>query len=342
MEVKMSKKILVIGGAGYVGSALVPKLLDAGHYVRVLDTFWFGDGVFNDWILKNSRTSINRLGFVKGDIRNCDLEQAMRDVDCVIHLACISNDPSFELNRDLGRSINYDAFLKVIIAAQESKIGRFIFASSSSVYGVKNTPNVTEDMCLEPLTDYSKYKAFCEMELQMIPTEKLPWVIIRPATVCGYAPRMRLDLSVNILTMAALTKGKIMVFGGSQIRPNIHIEDMTDLYVRLVNEEDDRIIGRTFNAGGSNLSIETIAELVKKIIEQCMAKKIEIEKVPTWDLRSYHVSSAKIERQLGWQTIRDVPDAVVHLMKAFNAGLIPNPDDPKYSNIKTMKVLKIQ
>ena len=328
----MSKKILVIGGAGYVGSALVPKLLNAGHYVRVLVTFWFGMP-----FLVNEN-----LICIQGDIRSYDLSLAMKDIDTVIHLACISNDPSFELNSDLGRSINYDAFLRVIKAAQAAKIGRFIFASSSSVYGVKNTPDVTEEMSLEPLTDYSKYKAFCEMELRMISTDKLPWVIIRPATVCGYAPRMRLDLSVNILTMAALTKGKIMVFGGSQIRPNIHIEDITDLYVRLINEEDDRIIGRTFNAGGSNLSIETIAELVKKIIEQCNGKKIEIEKVPTWDLRSYQVSSAKIERQLGWQTIRDVPDAVVHIMKAFNAGLIPNPDDPKYSNIKMMQLLKIQ
>ena len=334
----MSRKILVIGGAGYVGSALVPKLLDAGHDVRVLDTFWFGWDVFSGCFFKMSA----KLSLVEGDIRNCDLESAMSGIDTVIHLACISNDPSFELNRELGRSINYDAFLRVVEAAQAAKIGRFIFASSSSVYGVKNTPDVTEDMCLEPLTDYSKYKAFCEMELNMIPTEKLPWVIIRPATVCGYAPRMRLDLSVNILTMAALTKGKIMVFGGSQIRPNIHIEDMTDLYVRLVNEEDDRIIGRTFNAGGSNLSIETIAELVKKIIEQCNGKKIEIEKVPTNDLRSYRVSSEKIRRELGWEARYDVPDAVVHLMKAFNVGLIPNPDDPKYSNIKMMKMLKIQ
>lgn len=337
----MKKKILVIGGAGYVGSALVPKLLDEGHYVRVLDTFWFGNDVFDGYLSTHPK---NRELFcpMKGDIRDFDLKAAMGGMDTVIHLACISNDPSFELNPNLSRSINYYAFLKVIKAAQAAEVKPFIFASSSSVYGIKNVPDVTEEMSLEPLTDYSKYKAFCEMELRMIPAEKLPWVIIRPATVCGYAPRMRLDLSVNILTMAALTKGKITVFGGSQMRPNIHIEDMTDLYVQLVDEADEKIIGQTFNAGGLNHSIGTIAILVKRVIEQCTTKKIEIEKVPTNDLRSYQVSSAKIRYRLGWEAKYDVPDAVAHLMKAFNAGLIPNPSDPKYSNIKTMQMLKIQ
>lgn len=331
----MSKKILVIGGAGYVGSALVPKLLDEGYYVQVLDTFWFGN-VFDDMKF------YEHLSCLKGDIRNCDLEFLMGDIDTVIYLACISNDPSFELNPELGRSINYNAFLRVIKAAQAAEVKRFIFASSSSVYGVKNAPDVTEEMSLEPLTDYSKYKAFCEMELRIIPTNELPWVIIRPATVCGYAPRMRLDLSVNILTMAALTKEKITVFGGSQMRPSIHIDDITDLYVRLVDEADEKIVGKTFNVGGLNHSIWTIAVLIKKVIEQCTMKKIEIEKVPTNDLRSYRVSSEKIRKELGWEAKYDVPDAVVHLMKAFNAGLIPNPEDPKYSNIKTMQMLKIQ
>ena len=216
----MTKRILVIGGAGYVGSALVPKLLDQEHYVAVLDTFWFGDNVFDDYTRKNPINYL-RLRLIKGDIRHCDLGGVMSGIDCVIHLACISNDPSFELNRDLGRSINYDAFLRVIDAAQKARVKRFIFASTSSVYGIKKEEFVTEDLALEPLTDYSKYKAFCEMELRMIPQDKLPWVIIRPATVCGFAPRLRLDLTVNILTMAALTKGKITVLGGSPKKPKI-------------------------------------------------------------------------------------------------------------------------
>ena len=336
----MPKKILVIGGAGYVGSALVPKLLDRGHYVRVLDTFWFGYDVFNDFLRKNGLT--DNLESVEGDIRYCDLKKAMTNIDCVIHLACISNDPSFELNRDLGRSINYDAFLRVIDVAQKTRVKRFIFASTSSVYGVKKEENVTEDLALEPLTDYSKYKAFCEMELRMIPTDILPWVIIRPATVCGYAPRLRLDLTVNILTMAALTKGKITVLGGSQKRSSIHIHDMANLYVQLIDEPDEKIIGQTFNAGKDNFSVMEIAVLVQKIVKNLYINRmIEIEIKPTDDLRSYRVSSQKIKHELGWQARYSVSDAIWSLIHAFMGGKIPNPDDPKYYNIKTMQKLNI-
>lgn len=336
----MPKKILVIGGAGYVGSALVPKLLDQGHYVRVLDTFWFGVCVFNDWLSKNGLT--DNLVLMEGDIRSCDLYDAMSGIDTVIHLACISNDPSFELNPQLGKSINYDAFLRVIEAAKACEVKRFIFASTSSVYGVKKELEVTEDLFLEPLTDYSKYKAFCEMELRMIPLNKLPWVIIRPATVCGYAPRLRLDLIVNILTIAALTKGKITVFGGSQKRPNIHIEDMVDAYHRIVIEEDEKIIGKTFNVGDDNFSVDGIALFVKIAVEDYFkTKRIEIERKPTNDLRSYSISSKKIKDELGWQPRLTIVDAVNSLILAFESGKIPNPDDPRYYNIKTMQKLNI-
>ncbi|MBI2446566.1 MAG: SDR family oxidoreductase [Parcubacteria group bacterium] len=336
----MPQRILVIGGAGYVGSTLVPKLLNQGHRVTVLDTFWFGKAVFDEYLTKNLYR-FRQLFMMEGDIRNCDLGKIMADADCVIHLACISNDPSFELNRDLGRSINYDAFLRVIDAAQKAKVKRFIFASTSSVYGIKKEENVTEDLELEPITDYSKYKAFCEMELRMIPAEKLPWVIIRPATVCGYASRLRLDLTVNILTMAALTKGKITVLGGSQKRPNINIKDMADLYVQLIKEPDEKIVGQTFNAGGENLSVMDIAILVQKFLQDFRDKKVEIEIKPTDDLRSYHVSSEKIKRELGWQVLFNMQDAIWSLVDAFEKGKIPNPDDPKYYNIKTMQKLNI-
>ena len=335
----MPKKILVVGGAGYVGSALVPKLVKQGHLVRVLDTFWFGHNVFNDFILDNGFT--DRLDLVEGDIRHCDLERVMTDMDCVIYLACISNDPSFELNRDLGRSINYDAFLRVIDVAQMAGVERFIFASTSSVYGIKREADVTEDLALEPITDYSKYKAFCEMELRMLPTDKLPWVIIRPATVCGYAPRLRLDLTVNILTMAAL-RGKITVFDGSQKRPNIHIDDLVDLYVKLVTEPDEKILGQTFNAGGDNFSVMKIALIVKVIVETRRKCEVEVEVRPTNDLRSYQISSDKIKRQLGWQAQYTISDAIRSLIDAFDSGKIPNPDDPKYYNIKTMQLLNIR
>ena len=340
----MPKKILVIGGAGYVGSALVPKLLDQGHYVRVLDTFWFGHfghDVVNDFVLESSYT--DRLDLVEGDIRHCRLDNAMSGIDCVIHLACISNDPSFELNPDLSKSINYDAFLRVVAAAKAKEIKRFIFASSSSVYGIKEEQEVTEDLSLEPLTDYSKYKAFCEMELRMIPTSKLPWVIIRPATVCGFAPRLRLDLIVNILTMAAITKGKITVFGGSQKRPNINIEDMAELYVQLVGEKDEKVVGKTFNAGGDNFSVNEIALLVKTIVEESRKTKIiEIERKPTNDLRSYSISSQKIKRELGWQPRLTLLDAIRSLIIAFDNGKITDPEDPKYTNIKTMQKLNVR
>lgn len=334
-------KILVIGGAGYIGSALVPKLLTAGHFVRVLDTFWFGHIVFNDVLCKKSLN--DNLDLWGGDIRNCDLKRVMADIDCIIHLACISNDPSFELNPTLSKSINYDAFLRVVEAAKACEIKRFIFASTSSVYGIKQEENVTEDLALEPLTDYSKYKAFCEMELRMIPADKLPWVIIRPATVCGWAPRLRLDLIVNILTMAALTKGKITVFGGSQKRPNINIEDMSDLYVQLIREPDEKIIGKTFNAGGDNYSVDAISFLVKIAIEKHLKNRvIEIERKPTDDLRSYSISSQKIKNELGWQPQLTILDAIKSLALAFENGKIPNPDDPRYYNIKTMQKLNIK
>lgn len=336
----MPKKILVIGGAGYVGSSLVSKLLDGGYNVYVLDTFWFGKDVFNDYLTKNI-SRFRQLFMLEGDIRSYDLEKAMADVDCVIHLACISNDPSFELNRDLGKSINHDAFLRVIDAALRARVKRFIFASTSSVYGIKKEDNVTEDLALEPLTDYSKYKAFCEMELRMIPVGKLPWVIIRPATVCGYAPRLRLDLTVNILTMAALTKGKITVFGGNQKRPNINIKDMSDLYVQLIDEPDEKIIGQTFNVGGDNYSVMEIALLAGKIVECHKNTSLEIEIKLSNDLRSYHISSQKIKRELGWQAQYNIDDAVRSLVYAFESGKIPDPNDSKYYNIKTMQKLNI-
>lgn len=332
----MPEKILVIGGAGYVGSALVPKLVKQEYYVRVLDTFWFGRDVFGAGIFSDN------LELIEGDIRHCDLKRAMVGVDYIIHLACISNDPSFELNPTLGRSINYDAFLRVANAAQKAGVKRFIFASTSSVYGIKKEKNVTENLALEPITDYSKYKAFCEMELRMIPTDKLPWVIVRPATVCGYAPRLRLDLTVNILTMAALTKGKITVLGGSQKRPNIHIDDMADLYIRLVHEDNEKIVGQTFNAGGDNFSINEIALLVKIVIENHLkTKTIVIERKPTEDLRSYRISSEKIKNELGWRPRLSLVDAIRSLVIAFDKGKIPDPLNPKYINIKTMQKLNI-
>ncbi|MBU1007100.1 MAG: SDR family oxidoreductase, partial [Candidatus Omnitrophica bacterium] len=213
---KPINNILVTGGAGYVGASLVPELLRVGYRVKVIDLYLFGKGVLDQ--VKDDPG----LKEIKGDIRDKKfLEENLRDVDAVIHLACISNDPSFELNPKLGKSINYDAFLGLVRLAKASGVRRFIYASSSSVYGIKNEENVTEDLSLEPLTDYSKYKALCEEELFKDATRDFTAVVLRPATVCGYSPRQRLDLIVNILTNLAVNKGEITVFGGEQKRPNI-------------------------------------------------------------------------------------------------------------------------
>ena len=327
-----SKKILVIGGAGYVGSALVPKLLMRGHYVRVLDTFWFGKK-----FLEYCPNLRGMLDLRKGDMRDTGfLEEAASDIDVIIHLACVSNDPSFDLNPQLGRSVNFDAFLGLIEVLKKVRPKYFIFASTSSVYGVKEEKNVTENLSLEPLTDYSKYKCLCEFALKgFISPKVIPWVIIRPATVCGWSPRLRLDLTVNILTANAYFKKKIKVFGGIQKRPNIHVDDMTDLYVDLAEKCETRISGQVFNAGWENFTILEIAEMVRDIV----GSDVAIEIVPTDDIRSYHISSAKIKRWLGWQPKKSIKDAINDLIAAFKAGKVTDPDDDIYYNIKVMKKL---
>src|SRR5689334_17085763 len=220
------KQVLVTGGAGYVGAVLVPKLLSAGYHVKVLDLYLYGKDVLA------AVKGHPHLEEIEGDIRDRHLlEKVIPGCDAVIHLACISNDPSFELDPGLGKTINYDAFFDLVDVSVASGVRRFVYASSSSVYGIKDEPNVTEDLPLLPLTDYSKYKALCEQVLLERRRPGFTTLILRPATVCGYSPRLRLDLSVNILTNHAYHNRRITVFGGSQLRPNLHIEDMTDLYI---------------------------------------------------------------------------------------------------------------
>jgi nucleoside-diphosphate-sugar epimerase len=327
------KRIMVTGGAGYVGSNLVPKLLDAGYEVSVLDLYIYGD-VFA------GHNGNSKLRQIKGDLRNPgDVQEALAGCDAVIHLACISNDPSFDLNPDLGKSINFDCFRPLVKAAKDSGVKRFIYASSSSVYGIKDEGDVTEDLPLMPLTDYSKYKAMCEEVLEEEREPGFIAVTLRPATVCGYAPRLRLDLTVNILTNHAINNGRITVFGGEQLRPNIHVDDMTDLYLMLLERPDEAVSGKTWNAGYHNLKVRAIADMVRDEVGQ----KVDIVVTPTDDHRSYHVSSEKIRRELGFVAGRTVKDAIVDLKDAFVAGKVPNSmTDDRYYNIKRMQTLKLR
>ena len=324
------KTVLVTGGAGYVGAVLVPKLLGAGYHVKVLDLFIYGEHVLNG-CHKNPN-----LKTIKGDIRNQKLlKEIMPGCDAVIHLACISNDPSFELNPALGCSINHDAFRPLVEISKQAGANRFIYASSSSVYGIREESNVHEGMALEPLTDYSRFKADCEKILAEYQSDEFTTVTIRPATVCGYSPRLRLDLTVNILTNHAVNNGRITVFGGEQQRPNIHIEDITDLYVQLLNQSNDEIAGKIWNAGYQNHKVKEIAEIVRDVIGK---NSVEIITTPTDDHRSYHISSEKIKKELGFEPKHSIEDAVIDLKKAFDAGNIPNPlGDIRYYNIKTMQ-----
>lgn len=323
------KRVMVTGGAGYVGSSLVPKLLAAGYEVSVLDLYLYGEDLFKDY------RDNPGLREIRGDLRNADdVDKALEGADAVIHLACISNDPSFDLDPNLGKSINFDCFRPLVKASKAHGVKRFIYASSSSVYGIKDDPNVTEDLPLDPLTDYSKFKAMCEEVLEEEREPGFVAVTIRPATVCGYAPRLRLDLTVNILTNLAITKGRITVFGGEQLRPNLHIEDMTDLYLVLLEAEDAAVDGKIWNAGYHNLKVRDIADMVRAEV----GEDVEIVVTPTDDHRSYHVSSEKIGRELGFTAKRTVADAIVDLKAAFEAGKVPDSmTDDKYYNIKRMQ-----
>jgi len=329
------EKVLVTGGAGYVGAVLTPKLIEAGCHVTVYDLMIYGEDVFPDHVADSPQ-----LRMVKGDIRDQNLlRQAMEGMDAVIHLACISNDPSFELNPTLGKSINLDAFRPLVEIARDAGVRRFIYASSSSVYGIKETQNVTEDMELEPLTDYSRFKADCEAILAEYQSPSFTTCTIRPATVCGYSPRQRLDVIVNILSNHAWHNKKIKVFGGDQLRPNIHIQDMTDLYLQLLREPDEKIAGKIWNAGYENHKVNDIADMVKAV----MGDDVTVERTETDDIRSYHVSSDKIARDLNFRAVHTVAEAVEDLKNAFQDNLLPNSmTDKRYFNIKTMQAVGLK
>ena len=332
----MTKNVLVTGGAGYCGSLLVPQLLAEGYNVTVYDLLYFGDS----FLPKDTP----RLKVIPGDIRDlAKLNSALQNQDVVLSLACISNDASFELDESLSTTINLDAFEPMVVAAKKAGVKRFVYASSSSVYGVSDKPNVTEDHPLVPLTLYNKYKGMCEPLLLKHTDDRFVGVVFRPATVCGYAPRLRLDLSVNILTNHAVTNNKITVFGGSQLRPNLHVQDYADLCKLLLVAPTEKIANQIFNCGYQNMTIMEIAHMVKKVVEQELPQKapIDIVTTPTDDNRSYHINSDKIKKTLGFAPKHTIEEAVRDLCRAFRDGKIPNSfSDDRFYNVRTLKKLK--
>lgn len=314
----------------------MPQLLAGGYQVTVYDILYFGD----EFLPKDNPN----LRVVAGDIRDTRaFAAAVAGHDAVVQLACISNDASFELDEALSTSVNLDAFEPLVRTSKQAGVKRFVYASSSSVYGVSDKPDVTEDHPLVPLTLYNRYKGMCEPLLRQHTSDDFTGVIFRPATVCGYSPRQRLDLSVNILTNHAVNAGKITVFGGAQLRPNLHIQDYCDAVELLLSAPAQKVHNQVFNVGYQNLSLMEIAHLVRQVVAEEYPDRppTEIVTTPTDDIRSYHINSDKIFRVLGYQPKRTIADAVRELCGAFKAGKLPHSmDDDRYFNVRRLKMLK--
>ena len=306
-------KILVTGSCGYKGHVLIPKLLSNGHKVVALDTQWFG----------SYHRPHSNLYCVKGDVRNIEIIP-FDGVEAIIHLSSIANDPCGDLNPKLTWEVSALATMQLADQAKRRGIKHFIYASSGSVYGVKEEDQVTEDLELKPISEYNKTKMVSERVLLSY-SKDMVVQIIRPATVCGLSPRMRLDVSVNLLTMQALSKNKIIVFGGGQTRPNIHIDDITDLYIFLL--ENPQVSG-IFNAGFENISILDIAKIVAKYIPA------EITITESNDPRSYRVNSDKL-LATGFTPKKSVDHAVREIIEAYQKGELK--DEDRFYNLRWME-----
>ncbi|MBI5441122.1 MAG: NAD-dependent epimerase/dehydratase [Deltaproteobacteria bacterium] len=321
--------VLVTGGAGYIGSILVPRLLPE-YRVVVLDLCLFGDASLRRF------GSDPRLEVVRGDIRD---ERLVSEVlererpDAIISLAAVSNDPCSEIDPEVTRSINLDGTARLMRLAKELGVRRFVSASSASVYGVKEEEEVTEDLPLEPLTLYARYKAETEGVLASLVDERFCGVSVRAATVCGWSPRLRLDLTINILTYHAITERRIRVFGGAQMRPSIHVDDVADFYALLLRAAAGSINGRAFNVSAENASVAGLAEMVRAEIDP----GLPIVVVPTADNRSYRLTARLAKDVLGFAPRRALRDAVRDLRAAFSDGRVPDPAAAVYRNIEVMK-----
>lgn len=331
----MNKTVLVTGGAGYVGSALVPSLLRDGYKVVVYDLYLFGDDIFKD-------VKMGDLVEIKGDIRDKQkMIDAGKGVDYLVHLACISNDPSFELNPELGKSINYDAFSNIIETVKRNNIKRIVFASSASVYGTQEG-DVTEDLGGTPLTDYAKFKLLCEEALRDSGLKN--YVSVRPGTVNGYAPRLRLDLIINNFTIRALINKEISFFGGWQLRPSINVNDMVRVYKLLLEAPDELVHGKAFNAGFQNTTVEDMAKMVVNVLKKNnIENDIQLEKLDVPDKRSYHLNSEKIKKELGFVPNFTIEDGILSIVEAFNKNLLDDPlNNPIYHNTKMMQKIGLK
>lgn len=306
-------KILVTGGCGYKGHVLVPKLLKAGHEVIVFDIQWFG----------NFHFSHDKLLVLKGDVRDIDAIP-LEGVDCIIHLSSIANDPCGDLNPQLTWEVSALATMQLADRAKKLGIKRFIYASSGSVYGVKDELQVTEDLELKPISEYNKTKMVSERVLLSY-SDDMVVQIVRPATVCGLSPRMRLDVSVNMLTMQALANGRITVFGGAQTRPNIHIDDITDVYLFLLDHPE---VTGIYNAGFENISILDIAHIVREYVP------VDIVVSESNDPRSYRINSDKL-LAAGFRPKKTVDDAVREIIASYRAGQLK--DEDHFYNLKWMQ-----
>ncbi len=309
----MKKKLMIIGGSGYVGSSLINKLIKNKKYeILNYDLDIFG----------SNHLPKNKISHIKGDVRDIQkIEKILKNFQPneILHLACISNDPSYLLNKSLSKNVNYTAFKRLIKLLEKSDIEKFLYASTCSVYGVSKKKNITENHPQKPLTEYNKYKGECEKILKDRANNNYSACIIRPSTVCGVSPKMRLDLTVNILTNFAFHKGYVKIFGGEQKRPNLHIEDMTDLYCYLINKKNYLDCNNeSFNAGGENLKISSIGRKVKKIVEEFKNEKIDLIFEKSSDKRSYHVNADKIKKYFNFKPKRNVSDAIKDLCIFFN------------------------
>lgn len=330
-------KILVTGGFGYVGSCLTPHLLGLGHHVRVLDLMLYSAAGL-DSLKENNRFGDwkGRFDFIEGDTRDPEtVRRSMENMDAVIHLAAISNDPTGDIDEVLTRQVNFDSVGMLLAVARESGVKRFVNASSSSVFGIKDVPDVTEKLEPEPLTYYSKYKMLSEWLVVSASSRDFCSVNVRPATICGYSPRQRFDLTVNKLTADAVRKRKITVHGGEQRRPNVGMTDVIHLYGILAELDPHLINGKTFNFGFENHKIIDLAKIIQNELDDL---KVEIQVTDTLDKRDYHISSEKIVRELGYQPISSIRNEVALLRKELDGGKFTDIDCAEHHNMKSMKI----